>query len=271
MCSQATIKYGANLSELERIFDANGFVLIEDVFTEAEADEMKAEMERIVAGINPEDHPKSVFTTDDEERHASDRFFLNSVANISHFYEEGALDADGKLVVPKDQSINKIGHALHWLNPSMHIFKNPKIGGAVGTHVDATFLRTNPIGNLVGLWIALDEATEENGCLWFIPGSHKQPPADYRFVRTEPKNPNDPLVKFVGQKPVYEEANFVPVPVKKGSMMLIHGLVVHKSEANTSDKSRHAYTLHVADTTSETWDPLNWMQETDDFKFPAVY
>ncbi|KAI6239592.1 hypothetical protein M3Y99_00549400 [Aphelenchoides fujianensis] len=259
---------------------------------------MKAEMERIIAGINPEDHPKSVFTTDDEERHASDRFFLNSASNISHFYEEGALDASGKLVVPKDQSINKIGHALHWLNPvfkkfsfhphvqnvirslhyeqpkvvqSMYIFKNPKIGGAVGTHVDATFLRTNPIGNLVGLWIALDEATEENGCLWFIPGSHKQPPADYRFVRTEAKNPNDPLVKFVGQKPVYEEANFVPVPVKKGSMVLIHGLVVHKSEANTSDKSRHAYTLHVADTTSETWDPLNWMQETDDFKFPAVY
>lgn len=43
---------------------------------------------------------------------------------------------------------------------------------AVDPHQDSTFLHTEPLGRLLGLWIALENATLENGCLWFIPGSH---------------------------------------------------------------------------------------------------
>lgn len=43
---------------------------------------------------------------------------------------------------------------------------------AVPAHQDATFLYTEPLGRLLGLWIALEDTTVENGCLWFIPGSH---------------------------------------------------------------------------------------------------
>lgn len=39
-------------------------------------------------------------------------------------------------------------------------------------HQDATFLHTEPLGRVLGFWIALEDATRENGCLWFIPGSH---------------------------------------------------------------------------------------------------
>lgn len=53
--------------------------------------------------------------------------------------------------------------------------QQPNIGDAVQVHVDSTFLNTDPVDALVGVWIALDDATLENGCLWFIPGSHKGP------------------------------------------------------------------------------------------------
>lgn len=43
---------------------------------------------------------------------------------------------------------------------------------SVVPHQDATFLNTTPM-KLYGLWIALEDATLENGCLWFMPGSHK--------------------------------------------------------------------------------------------------
>lgn len=43
---------------------------------------------------------------------------------------------------------------------------------AVSPHQDASFLYTEPLGRVLGLWIALEDATLENGCLWFIPGSH---------------------------------------------------------------------------------------------------
>lgn len=42
----------------------------------------------------------------------------------------------------------------------------------VTSHQDATFLYTEPLGRVMGMWIALEDATENNGCLWFIPGSH---------------------------------------------------------------------------------------------------
>lgn len=52
-------------------------------------------------------------------------------------------------------------------------FQQPKIGGVVTGHMDATYLIGEPVDRVFGLWFALDEATTENGCLWFIPGSHK--------------------------------------------------------------------------------------------------
>lgn len=42
----------------------------------------------------------------------------------------------------------------------------------VTPHQDATFLYTEPLGRVMGMWIALEDATINNGCLWFIPGSH---------------------------------------------------------------------------------------------------
>jgi phytanoyl-CoA hydroxylase len=55
---------------------------------------------------------------------------------------------------------------------SMYIFKPPFIGGEIRAHQDASYLYADPI-EMVGFWIALEDATEENGCLQFIPGSHK--------------------------------------------------------------------------------------------------
>ena len=53
----------------------------------------------------------------------------------------------------------------------MYIFKQPKIGGEVACHQDSTFLYNEPI-NIAGLWLALEDATIENGCLWAIPAGH---------------------------------------------------------------------------------------------------
>jgi len=46
---------------------------------------------------------------------------------------------------------------------------------AVIPHQDATYLACRPL-RVVGLWIALEDATVDNGCLWFLPGSHKGSP-----------------------------------------------------------------------------------------------
>src|SRR6185436_4191099 len=102
----------------------------------------------------------SVFTTDEQTR-TTDDYFLGSGDTIRFFFEAEALDRDGRLAVPKRRAINKIGHALHDLDPiferfsrdprlaqiaagigmreprlfqSMLILKPPGIGGEVGAH-----------------------------------------------------------------------------------------------------------------------------------------
>ena len=74
----------------------------------------------IVADFEPSSH-RSVFTTNDQVR-VSDEQFLTSGDRITCFFEEEAIAADGSLTVPKERSINKIGHALHDLDPVFERF-----------------------------------------------------------------------------------------------------------------------------------------------------
>ncbi|XP_039201041.1 phytanoyl-CoA dioxygenase domain-containing protein 1 isoform X4 [Crotalus tigris] len=233
----------------------------------------------------------------------SAEYFLNSGDKIRFFFEKGVFDEKGDFLVAKEKSVNKIGHALHAYDPvfkqmthavkvqalarnlglenpvvvqSMYIFKSPPplilqqpgIGGEVTPHQDATFLHTTPLGKVMGLWVALENATQENGCLWFIPGSHTTG-ITRQMVRTPPGT--IPCTDFVGTERTYDDCQFVPVPAGKGDLVLIHGEVVHKSEANYSEESREAYTFHLMEDKDAVWSAENWLQPTLELPFPSLY
>ena len=65
---------------------------------------------------------------------------------------------------------------------SQYIFKQPAIGGKVVAHQDSTFVYTSP-PSCIGFWVALEDASIENGCLMAIPGSHCAGLGSRRFVR----------------------------------------------------------------------------------------
>uniref|UniRef100_A0A914H601 Uncharacterized protein n=1 Tax=Globodera rostochiensis TaxID=31243 RepID=A0A914H601_GLORO len=80
-------------------------------------------MDSIVEEFDPEKHPRTTFNTSDEEKHVSDCYFLESVDKIRFFYEEAAVDEQsGRLKVPKELALNKVGHALHWLDHNFRKF-----------------------------------------------------------------------------------------------------------------------------------------------------
>jgi ectoine hydroxylase-related dioxygenase (phytanoyl-CoA dioxygenase family) len=121
----------------------------------------------------------------------------------------------------------------------------------------------------VGFWYALEDATLENGCLSFLPGSHRWAPVEQRLVRkpgdtgTEvvqndgPKfPPGDELSEKLGEK----DEEYVPGEVKAGSLVLIHGNLLHKSEKNTSQKGRIIYTFHIIEGDGRVYDERNWLQ-----------
>lgn len=220
----------------------------------------------------------SIFSTKNQQE-LTDDYFFESAENVSFFFEEKAFGDDGRLKQPKELSINKVGHALHEIDPifkkisrsekissifcslgykrpvviqSMYIFKQPGIGGEVVPHQDNSFLYTDP-PSCTGLWLALEDATIINGCLWAIPGSHKNGLVR-RFIR------DDNGVHFDRGSPSYDQKEFVPLEVKAGTLVVIHGDLIHQSFENKSPTSRHALSLHVVDTDGFEWAKDNWIR-----------
>ncbi|XP_056396290.1 phytanoyl-CoA dioxygenase domain-containing protein 1 [Hyla sarda] len=284
--------------EQVRKFHEDGYLVLEGFFSHDECESMKEEIGRIIEDMDVPLHCRTEFSTQQEEQlkaQGSAEYFLHSGDKIRFFFEKGVFNDKGDFLVAKEKSVNKIGHALHAHNPiykrvtyspkiqevgqrlglvkpvivqSMYIFKQPNIGGEVTPHQDATFLHTEPLGRIIGFWIAVEDANEENGCLWFIPGSHRDG-ISRRMVRTPPGTL--PCTTFIGEERSYEDYQFVPAPVAKGGLVLIHGEVVHKSDLNNSPNSRHAYSFHVMESQNTAWSPENWLQPSQELPFPSLY
>ncbi|XP_078493824.1 phytanoyl-CoA dioxygenase domain-containing protein 1 [Ciona intestinalis] len=275
-------------------FEEDGFLALEGFLSETECDKLRGECMKIVDEMNPEEH-NTVFSTDKHEQMESN-YLLTSNDKIRFFWEKEALDENGKLCLPKHQALNKMGHALHILSDpfrevtfsekmqsifkaldfvkpaipqSMYIFKPAKIGGEVNRHIDATFLYSDPL-KLVGVWLALEDATLNNGCMWFVPGSHKQCDVTYRMVMN-PVEGARPATVFEGNMKHHDFDDYKAVPVKKGTLVLIHGMVHHRSNRNTSESSRNIYTFHVTETNDSKWSERNWLQPANGTKFPLLY
>ncbi|XP_058184363.1 phytanoyl-CoA dioxygenase [Rhododendron vialii] len=262
-------------------FQSQGYIVLESFSSPEEVNEMRKRMDQLLDEFDCSSSA-SIFSTKNQ-KNTTDDYFFDSAEKVSFFFEEKAFDDDGNLKQPKQLSINKVGHALHEIDPvfkkftfseelsnllesldykrpviiqSMYIFKQPGIGGEVVPHQDNSFLYTEPT-TCTGLWLALEDANILNGCIWAIPGSHKDGLVR-RFTRDEEG------VHFDRPFPSYDQKDFVPIEVKAGSLVVIHGDLIHQSFENQSSKSRHAYSLHTVDTVGCKWAPDNWIRRKVD-------
>src|SRR4051812_21881569 len=101
-------------------YQQDGFLVIEGFVDRARCDELKAAANRIVADFEPTGQ-RTIFTTSEQER-VSNNEFLASGSGVWCFFEEEAFDDDGRPRTSKELSINKIGHAMHDLDPTFDKF-----------------------------------------------------------------------------------------------------------------------------------------------------
>lgn len=296
-------------------FNKDGYLILPDVLSPETVQSLLAETHRLLhEELDLSSHPLTKFSTGgaDDREHVGDAYFLGSGDKIRFFLEEDAVDPEGRVTRPKERAVNKIGHYLHELSApfkavsateqeedeagsrqtpagiarslgyrdprvlqSMAILKQPEIGGAVPPHQDSCFLYTDP-PSAVGFWYALEDATLENGCLSFLPGSHRWAPIEKRLVRRRAgvgdeqaggtemaanEGPRFPLGDEYGEDKKGEgKGEYVAGEVKAGTLVLIHGNLLHKSERNTSQKGRIIYTFHIIEQEGTAYDGKNWLQ-----------
>lgn len=165
---------------------------------------------------------------------------------------------------------------------SMIICKQPSIGGPVPSHNDSTFLFTDP-PSAIGFWFALEDCTFHNGTLSFLPGSHRWPVSGHVTAPTPgpqageevPRPRDDPSTlsrlglgvargvnkRFVRSHPgdtsagtgfetlstseevSWDSSSARLEEVPAGTLVLIHGSVLHKSEKNTSSNCAYFFLL----------------------------
>lgn len=264
--------------DMVEAFERDGVIILDDFVSQSDCQRLRERALNIVNDFDP-GSVRSVFSAM-EQTQLGDRYFEESGDKIRFFFEQDAFDEDGNLKQSKENSLNKMGHAMHDLDPvfdefsrtpsmaalveslgyddpvllqSMYIFKPPRIGGEVYCHQDSTFLYTDP-ESCIGFWFALEDATTENGCMHFIPGGHKGALKELHY-RDES---GEMAFKTLDESAWPEDAT-VPAEAKAGSLVIFDGRAPHLSGANLSDKSRHAYTVHVIDRNSH-YPAENWLQ-----------
>ncbi|MCY0991403.1 phytanoyl-CoA dioxygenase family protein [Nannocystis sp. ILAH1] len=261
-------------------FREQGFVVLPRLIAAEALASIRGAALAIVDRFDPEAE-RTVFTTKDRDAGRDDVFFA-SAEGVRCFLEEGARDAEGRLVCPPRLAINKIGHALHDLVPefrefcrqacfgellrdlgyaapvlwqTMFIFKQPRIGGEVRWHQDATYLISEP-ACVTGLWVALEDAHRDNGCLWVQPGGHRTPLRERYEVDWSSRTGT---LHTIDATPWPTDAQAVALEVPAGTVVVFHDHLPHRSSHNHSAASRHAFTMHAAEK-GAGWSSRNWLQ-----------
>jgi ectoine hydroxylase-related dioxygenase (phytanoyl-CoA dioxygenase family) len=120
---------------------------------------------------------------------------------------------------------------------SQIFFKPPEGGGPKPAHQDNFYFGPSDIEGVATAWIALDDATLENGCLYFGDGTSLGPVYAHFAPEGEPFNLQLP-------PSVLEKQPMTPAPVRKGGVSFHHGNTFHQSGANHSAAWRRACALH---------------------------
>ena len=213
----------AALVEVADFYRENGYYVLENALSLPEVEELRAEAASICSGgagpIQGAQPRQEGETDDDLLRRFLCIHFPHKISEIMHraLFHRAVIDVLTAVVGPDVKSMQSM----------LFIKAAGKPGQA--WHQDEDFIPTRD-RSLIGAWIALDDATIENGCLWIIPGSQKpgilweqEWHGDKRF---------DCTVESVNFP--YTDADAVPVEVKAGSVVFFNGYTLHRSLPNVA-------------------------------------
>ncbi|HLJ55618.1 MAG TPA: phytanoyl-CoA dioxygenase family protein [Chthonomonadaceae bacterium] len=229
-------------------FVQNGFLAVEGLIADAEIAELQADTVRIARGSYPCD---SIAPAPEE---LSDDAVLRTILCIHqpHYISPVMERYARHPAVCGALSQITAAHLPFWdgsvkCMQTMLFVKPPSFQGQAW-HQDEIYIPTRD-RSLIGAWIAMDDATIENGCLWVIPGSH-QP--GYLYPQRAHDDPDE--FDFAKESFGFDESLEVPVEVKRGAVVFFNGYLLHRSRRNRSSVYRRVLVSHYCN----AWSLLPW-------------
>lgn len=225
-------------------YKANGFVVVEGVFTAAEAEAIAKLAHQYVDMIVQKDP-----NAPPEPRKVNQPFLKDAR------FREFVLDPRLTSLVSE-----LLGGKKPLLATDQIFMKPPRHGSAKPYHQDNAYFCATPIDDVITAWIALDDVDEENGCLRYIRGSHRSPVVPHAPVAGEEYNIT-PAAKDI------DLSKEVLARVKKGGVVFHHSHALHTSHRNHSDRWRRGYASHwvTPDITAGDKSVMNGYQTRADY------
>jgi ectoine hydroxylase-related dioxygenase (phytanoyl-CoA dioxygenase family) len=215
-----------------RLFRHEGHLTVNGVFGTDEMDNLVRDIEQwgesFLAALPPEQRAWYV------DGGVSARTVLRKLDNPhAHRASVTSLAHDPRLIQLVESFIGQ-GVSVYF---SQIFFKPPEGGGPKPAHQDNFYFGPADPEGMVTAWIAMDDATLENGCLYFGNGSNLGPVYPHFAPENEPYNLQLPA-EILARQPMS------PAPVRKGGISFHHGNTFHSSSTNSSQKWRRACALH---------------------------
>ena len=213
----------------------HGFIAIENVFSPEEVQGGKAGISHLIAGGNP------AFKGVQFERSATDieklsvqqrEDLVRKIMDMIEYEPRLKHMATHPSMLPIASAL--VGAELKLIQ-DMGLLKPAHVGREKPWHQDTAYFVYEPLEDIIGVWIALDPATLENGCMHVIPGSHLEGPRPHYHDRDCQLPDEDVKV-----------ANDVAVPLKPGGVLFFSSLLHHGTPPNRSPSRRRALQFHFA-------------------------
>lgn len=237
-------------SEYASFFRENGYLVVPDAYSPAEIEALRADTVRLcrgeageIEGVTP---PEPGETDDEVMRRYLCIHFPHKLSQV--MYETLAHPS---IINVLEQVI---GPNIKCMQSMLFVKASGKPGQA--WHQDEFFIPTRD-RSLTGAWIAMDDATTENGCLWVLPGSHK------RGIIYPQRDHHDRRFDCTGEAYTfpYKDEDAIPVEVKAGSVVFFNGYLLHRSLPNRAQSGyRRALVNHYMSAESL----LPWMPPRPD-------
>ena len=210
---------------LKSSFDRDGFTVLPEFLTSTDTSELAGRVDRYISDLLPDLPDNAAFyeVKGDtrtimrlEGMHHHDAYFNEILLSDSLTGLASLLLDDG--IVPKNTELFN---------------KPPKVGKVTPPHQDGFYFILEP-NEAITLWLALDEVDSENGCLHYVPGSHKTGMRPHRMSNV--LGFSQGITDF-GEK---DHKCEVSTPVSPGDLIAHHSMVIHRADDNTGDRQRRA-------------------------------